>query len=51
MARLASRLDSAHDARHAVMDCLVEALWQAQRGGPPLSEAGYLEAIERKAAG
>ncbi len=51
VARLASRMDSAHDARHAVMDLLVEALWTAQRGGPPLSEAGYLEAIERKAAG
>ena len=49
--RLASRLDSAHEARHAVMDCLVEAMWQSQRGGAPLESGGYLECVLRKAAG
>lgn len=49
--RLASRLDSEHEARHEVMDCLVEAMWQSQRGGAPLESGGYLECILRKAAG
>lgn len=49
--RLASRLDSVHEARHAVMDCLVEALWQSQRAGTPLQGASYLDCILRKAGG
>jgi hypothetical protein len=49
--RLASRLDSEHEARHAVMDCLVEAVWQAQRGGAPLAGGAYLDCVLRKAAG
>ena len=48
---LASRLDSGHDARHAVMDCLAEALWTAQRGGAPLESGAYLDCVRRKAAG
>ena len=48
--RLARRLDSAHEARHAVMDCLAEVIWQAQRNGAAFDNAAYLDCLERKAA-
>jgi hypothetical protein len=46
--QLARRHDSAHDARHDVMDCLAEAVWNAQRHGAPFDNAGYLECLKRK---
>ena len=46
---LARRRDSAHDARHDVMDCLAEVIWQAQRNGAPFDNAAYLDCLERKA--
>ena len=36
--RLAARHDSEHEARHAVMDCLAEIVWQAQRNGVALRQ-------------
>jgi len=47
---LASRLDDEHAAKHAVMECLVEAIWQSQRGGAPLEGGGYLDCIRKRAA-
>ena len=44
---LASRLDSEHDARHVVMECLAEVIWQAQRNGTGFDNARYLECISR----
>jgi Domain of unknown function (DUF1841) len=44
---LASRLDSEHDARHVVMECLAEMIWQAQRNGTGFDNARYLECIAR----
>jgi len=38
-----------HEARHAVLECLGETIWQAQRAGKPLDEAGYLDCLRRKA--
>jgi hypothetical protein len=49
--RLARKLDSTHEARHAVMDCLAEVVWQAQRNGAAFDNAAYLDCLERKAAG
>ena len=49
--RLARKLDSEHEARHAVMDCLAEVIWQAQRNGIAFDNAAYLGCLERKAAG
>ena len=49
--RLARKLDSEHEARHAVMDCLAEVIWQAQRNGVAFDNAAYLACLERKAAG
>jgi hypothetical protein len=48
--RLSRKLDSAHEARHAVMDCLAEVVWQAQRNGAAFDNASYLDCLRRKAA-
>jgi hypothetical protein len=47
---LATRLGSAHEAEHRMIECLGETLWRAQRSGLPPDEAAYLEAL-RKIAG
>lgn len=48
--RLASR-HGEHDARHAVLECLGETVWEAQRSGQPPDEAAYLECVARRGAG
>ena len=48
VASLARRRDSAHAARHDVMDCLAEAIWNAQRHGTAFDNASYLDCLERK---
>jgi hypothetical protein len=45
---LAQRHGSMHDARHDVMDCLAEVIWQAQRNAVPFDNATYLECLSRK---
>jgi len=47
---LARRHDSAHDARHDVMDCLAEMIWNAQRHGAAFDNAAYLDCLQRKRA-
>ena len=44
---LLARLGDAHAAEHAMIDCLGEALWQAQRSGRPPDETAYLESLRR----
>ena len=46
---LARKRDSMHDARHDVMDCLAEMIWQAQRNARPFDNASYLDCLRRKA--
>jgi hypothetical protein len=46
---LLRRCADAHEAEHAMIDCLGEALWQAQRSGRPPDETGYLDALRRRA--
>jgi hypothetical protein len=46
---LARKHDSMHDARHHVMDCLAEAIWNAQRHGAGFDNASYMDCIRRKA--
>jgi len=46
---LAARHD-AHDARHAVMECLAEMIWQAQRNGAAFDNARYLDCLARRSA-
>lgn len=50
-AQLSRRLGSAHEAEHAMLEILGEALWTAQRAGTPPDEAAYIERIQRLARG
>lgn len=45
---LAARLGSMHEARHEVMECLAEMIWQAQRHGTRLDNAAYLDCISTR---
>ena len=45
---LAAKRGSAHEARHAVMECLAEVLWQAQRNAAAFDNATYLDCLARK---
>jgi len=46
--RLAARLDSTHDAQHAIMECLGEVIWESQRNNTPPDSDAYLALIERR---
>jgi hypothetical protein len=48
---LARRRGSEHDARHDVMECLAEVVWQAQRNARPLDNNAYLDCLRAKAKG
>ena len=47
--RLAAKHDSEHEARHAVMECLAEVVWQAQRNAAGFDNATYLDCLARRA--
>ena len=47
---VAQRTGSAHEAEHRIIECLAEAMWEAQRSGRPPDESAYLEAVRRLAA-
>ena len=38
-----------HEAQHAVMECLGEMLWQAQRSGLPPDGDAYVDCVRRRA--
>jgi len=44
---LAAKLGDVHEAEHAMIERLGEALWSAQRAGLPPDEAQYLESLRR----
>ena len=46
---LATKRGSMHEARHDVMDCLAEVLWQAQRNSMGFDNTVYLDCLARKA--
>ena len=48
--RLCATLGSAHDAKHAILECLGEVLWQAQRNAAAPDEAQYLACLRRRGA-
>ncbi len=50
-AALVRRAGSAHEAEHRIMDCLVEALWRAQRAGRAPDETAYLRCVQALARG
>jgi len=37
-----------HGARHEVMECLAEMVWQAQRNAAPFDNGAYLDCIARR---
>jgi hypothetical protein len=45
---LAVRRGSMHDARHDVMECLAEIIWQAQRNGTGFDNTAYLECLKKR---
>jgi len=45
--RLLHKYESEHALEHAMLECLGEALWTAQRNGLPPDEAAYLECLKR----
>ncbi len=45
--QLLQKYGNHHDCEHAMIDCLAEMLWQAQRDGQPPSEQAYLRALQR----
>ena len=49
-ARLLPRFADAHRLEHALMECLAETLWDAQRAGTAPDEARYLDRVRRIAA-
>lgn len=46
--RLARKRGSLHEAAHAVLDCLGETVWRAQREGGAPDGAAYLDCVRRK---
>ncbi len=47
---LRSRLDE-HDAEHAILECLGETIWRAQRLGGTMDAEHYLDCLQRAARG
>jgi len=47
-ARIAQATGSEHDAQHALLECLAETVWQAQRTGAPPDAALYFACLEGK---
>jgi uncharacterized protein DUF1841 len=47
-ARIAAATDSEHDAKHALLECLAETIWQAQRANAAPDQVLYLECLGQK---
>lgn len=47
---LITKLTSPHEAEHRMIDCLAEALWNAQRSGLPPDESAYLAKVRSTAS-
>lgn len=46
--RLRAKSGDEHDAKHALLECLAETIWQAQRTGVAPDEKTYLECVETR---
>lgn len=46
---LQAKTGSAHGAAHALLECLADAIWRAQREGKPIDEDAYRRAIVARA--
>ena len=47
-ARLRAKNGDEHAAKHALLECLAETIWQAQRAKSTPDQALYLECLEQK---
>ena len=47
-ARLTRKYQSEHEAQHAIMDCLGEMIWQAQRNKTAPDPVVYLNCLEKQ---
>jgi len=45
--RLSQRLGDVHEAEHRMMECLAEAIWQAQSAGQAPDDTEYLACLRR----
>lgn len=45
--QIVKKIGSQHEAEHAMIDCLAETLWRAQRDNTAPDEQGYLESLKR----
>ncbi|BBE51720.1 hypothetical protein OYT1_ch2200 [Ferriphaselus amnicola] len=46
--RLTRKYESEHEAQHAMMECLGEMIWQAQRNGGQPDAAIYIECMSKQ---
>ncbi len=46
--RMMRNAGTEHDAKHALLECLAETIWQAQRAGGPPDQALYLSCVKSK---
>ncbi|MCX7141957.1 MAG: DUF1841 family protein [Proteobacteria bacterium] len=46
--RLAAKAGDRHAACHAIMECLAETIWRAQRDGAAPDSQAYLERLKRR---
>ena len=46
--RLRAKTGDEHDAKHALLECLAETIWQAQRTGVAPDEKIYLDCLEKR---
>jgi hypothetical protein len=47
--RLSNATGNEHDALHAIVECLGETVWEAQRMGTPPDQQLYLKCIDQRA--
>ena len=47
--KLKQRLGDEHETEHSLMECLAEALWQAQRDNALPDETRYLQCLQQRA--
>jgi len=48
-AQLKTKHQNDHDAQHAILECLAETIWQAQRNNAVMDSAHYLQLLQKKA--
>ena len=47
--RLKLKYQDEHDAQHTILECLGEAIWQAQRNNTALDANFYVQLMQQKA--